>query len=98
MASLIAGLIAVLFTKLFSWTEAASSFIFQHEAWLFFIIAPVCFLIAWLLVKQFAPHSRGSGIPQVMASIELATPKYNNLVDRLLSLRIIVIKALSTLI
>ncbi|MGI8950519.1 MAG: chloride channel protein [Chitinophagaceae bacterium] len=98
VASLIAGLVAVAFTRLFSWTEAATSYIFQQHNWVFFIITPVCFVIAWQLVKKFSPYSRGSGIPQVMASIELANPKYNYLVDKLLSLRIIVIKILSTLI
>ena len=34
--------------------------------------------MAWWLVRQFAPYARGSGIPQVMAAIELATPKYND--------------------
>jgi len=98
IGSLITGLVAVAFTKLFVWTEAGSSYVFQHAASAFFIITPLCFLIAWQLVKRLAPYSRGSGIPQVIASIELATPKYNYLVDRLLSLRIIAVKVASTLI
>ncbi len=47
-----------------------------HE-WLLFVLCPICFVGAWWLVNQYAPYARGSGIPQVMAAIELATPKYN---------------------
>jgi len=98
VASLLTGLFAVLYTKLFTLLESLRSNIFQHEGWIFFLITPVCFILAWRLVKVISPYSRGSGIPQVMAAIELATPKYNALVDKLLSLRIIIIKIISTLL
>src|SRR5215471_6782373 len=98
IASLLTGLVAVGFTKLFTLTESAAAEIFQRADWAFFIITPVCFIIAWRLVKAYSPYSRGSGIPQVMAAIELATPKYDSLVDKLLSVRIIVVKIISTLI
>jgi H+/Cl- antiporter ClcA len=49
-------------------------------------------------VIKYSPNSKGSGIPQVMASIELATPKYIQKVDRLLNIRIIFIKIISSLI
>src|SRR5436305_3372459 len=67
IASLISGLVAVLYTKLFTLLEALRTRLFQHTAWLFFIITPVCFIIAWRLVKVISPYSKGSGIPQVMA-------------------------------
>jgi H+/Cl- antiporter ClcA len=70
----------------------------SYHAWWLFIVTPVCFLLSWWLVTKFAPYSRGSGIPQVMAAIELATPKYVQKVDKLLSLRIILIKILSSLV
>ncbi|HLY68120.1 MAG TPA: chloride channel protein [Puia sp.] len=98
VASVITGLLAVLYTKLFSLAEHGTSYIFQHAAWSFFIITPACFIIAWWLVKKFSPYSRGSGIPQVMASIELATPKEQHKINRLLSLRIIFVKILSSLV
>src|SRR3954454_9017689 len=70
IASLLTGLIAVLFTKLFAWCELLRMSIFHQTPWLLFIIAPVCFIISWWMVVQFAPYARGSGIPQVMAAIE----------------------------
>jgi len=98
IASLLTGLIAVLYTRLFAWAEKGAAFILHWHFWLLFVLTPVCFLLAWWLVRRFAPYARGSGIPQVMASIELATPKYNEKVNRLLSLRILVVKIFSSLI
>jgi H+/Cl- antiporter ClcA len=97
-ASLIVGILAVLFTKSFVLAENLTSIIFHFHPWLLFIISPVCFITAWWLVKRFAPYSKGSGIPQVMASVELATPKNNDKIGELLSLRIIAIKVLSSII
>src|ERR1700735_5112029 len=98
IASLLTGLVAVLYTRLFALAEKGTAYIIHWHLWLFFLVTPVCFLVAWWLVRQFAPFSRGSGIPQVMASIELATPKYNSKVNQLLSLRIVFFKILSSLI
>lgn len=98
VASAVAGLAAVLYTRLFALAENGTSYILKTHGWLLFIISPVCFIAAWWIVRQWAPYSRGSGIPQVMASIDLATPKFNDKVNRLLNLRIIVVKVASSLI
>ncbi len=98
VASLFTGLIAVLYTKLFIYAENGTSYILRHFAWLLFIVSPVCFIIAWWVVVRFAKYSRGSGIPQVMASIELATPKSDEKVNKFLSLRIIIVKMFSSLV
>lgn len=98
VASLITGLIAVFYTRLFGWAEQFCFYIFHIDPWSIFITAPICFVIAWLLVKQFSPYSRGSGIPQVMAAIEFANPKQNDKVDVLLSIRIIIVKIASSIV
>lgn len=98
IASAITGLIAVLYTRLFAWAETGTLWVMHHDAWLFFIVMPACFITAWWLVFKFSPGARGSGIPQVMAAIELATPKYIDKVGKLLSLRIIVFKMISSLV
>jgi H+/Cl- antiporter ClcA len=97
-ASLVAGLVAVAYAKLFNYGERFLQFMYQWQGWIIFILTPLCFLIGWWVVNAFAKNARGSGIPQVMAAIELATPKNNHLVDRLLSLRIIVVKIISSLV
>jgi H+/Cl- antiporter ClcA len=98
MASIITGLAAVLYTKLFVAAENFALFIFDQHAWLLFILSPICFVLAWWLVHRFAPYSRGSGIPQVMAAVKISSPKTTKIVDKLLGLRIILIKVSSSLI
>jgi len=98
IASVIAGLFAVLYTKLFVLAEDLTALVFDYHAWLLFILSPVCFVLAWWLVQRFSPYARGSGIPQVMAAIQLSSPKTNHLVDKLLSFRIIFIKVFSSLV
>jgi H+/Cl- antiporter ClcA len=97
IASLFTGLIAVAYTKLFNLSESILQQMLQWHNWLIFILAPLNFSIALLLVKQFSPNARGSGIPQVMAAIELATPGNKKKIPALLSLRIIVVKIFSSL-
>ncbi len=53
-------------------------------------------MIAWWLVVRFEKYAGGSGIPQVMAAIELATPRDQEKIKRLLSIRVIVIKIVSS--
>lgn len=97
VASVAAGLIAVGYTKLFNYAESWQHYFWNWHHWSLFFIAPLGFLIAWILVARFAPAARGSGIPQVMAAIELASPRHSKLVGMLLSIRIAVIKILSSL-
>jgi H+/Cl- antiporter ClcA len=95
--SLLTGLVAVMYTRLFALAERGTQFIFHLHSWLLFLITPVSFLVAWWLIIRFAPYGKGSGIPQVMASIELANPRENQKVGQLLSLRILGFKVLSSL-
>lgn len=98
VGSAITGIVAVFYAYLFGWAEDFALFILHSNKWLMFITAPLFFYLGWYLVKRFAGTARGSGIPQVMASIELATPKNNFLVDRLLSFRIMCVKVASSIL
>jgi H+/Cl- antiporter ClcA len=98
IASLLTGLVAVLYARLFNYGERFLQFVYHNQTWIIFIITPLSFLIGWWVINAFAKNARGSGIPQVMAAIELATPKKNHLVDKLLSLRIIIVKIASSLV
>src|SRR5690606_28859416 len=73
-ASLAVGIIAVIYAWLFGQAENLLLYTFEKNKWFVFILTPVCFVMAWWVVKQYAPNARGSGIPQVMAAIELSTP------------------------
>ncbi|MBS1502090.1 MAG: chloride channel protein [Bacteroidetes bacterium] len=98
VASIITGLMAVFYTRIFNMAEDLTTWIFNHDKWVLLIVSPVCFVIAWFLVAKFAPYSRGSGIPQVMAAIEMSSPKTNKIVEKLIGFKIICIKVISSLI
>ena len=97
VASLITGLIAVGYSNLFVYTEDLLRNIMRWHDWSIFFIAPVCFFLAWLIIQVFAPNARGSGIPQVMAAIDLAGEGNDQKLSRLLSFRIIITKIASSL-
>ena len=90
-------MIAVIYAKLFSFAEHASKYIFNTLGILVLLITPLSFLFSWCVVIKYAPAAKGSGIPQVMAAIELSTPKTNFLVKNLLSVRILIVKIVSSL-
>ncbi len=97
LASLVTGLVAVGYSHLFSYSENLLHYLLSWHQWLIFILAPACFFIAWWIVQRFSPNAKGSGIPQVMAAIELTSPRNIEKADRLLSLRVIITKIASSL-
>lgn len=97
IGSIITGFLAVLYAKIFQWGESLLQIILNWHDWMIFIIAPIGFVLSWWLVKEFAPYAKGSGIPQVMAAVEIANPKEHRKIHHLLSLKIIVFKILSSI-
>ncbi|WP_299177774.1 chloride channel protein [uncultured Chryseobacterium sp.] len=98
IGSVITGFFAVMYAKIFAWGENLLHFIMNWNDWLIFIIAPIGFVLSWWLVKEFAPNAKGSGIPQVMAAVELANPKEHKKIRNLLSLKILIFKIISSVV
>jgi len=98
IGSIITGLVAVIYAQLFAYGEGLLHNILDWHLWMIFIIAPSGFVLSWWLVKKYAPLARGSGIPQVMAAVELANPRDNYLIKKLLSFRILLIKVISSFV
>ncbi len=98
VGAFITGLAAVFYAKLFVFVESINVYIYHKQKWLFLFITPVAFLLAWWIPKKYSTFSRGSGIPQVTAAIELSTQKHNYKVDKLLSVKIIIVKVASSII
>jgi H+/Cl- antiporter ClcA len=96
LASVITGFVAFLYSRLFSYSEHLSMLIYEDNPLYIFGLTPLTFLFSWWIVKRFAPYAKGSGIPQVMASIELSKPQNYRLVSHFLSLKIIVVKIISS--
>ncbi|RYY44157.1 MAG: chloride channel protein [Chitinophagaceae bacterium] len=94
----IAGCVAVLYAKLFSLAEAGTMYFFHKAGWSLFVITPLSFLLAWWLVIRFAPFAKGSGIPQVIAAIDLTTPGHSYKISRLLSIRVVIVKVCSSVL
>ncbi len=97
VASLVAGLLAVAYSKAFTFMEGTTFDVLKYHGWWIFILSPVCFFIAWWLVIRFGPYARTSGIPQVRAAIELDTATYNKKIKQLLSIKILFVKVVSGL-
>lgn len=98
IGSVITGFFAVMYAKIFAWGEKLLELMLNWHDWMIFIVAPIGFVFSWWLVKEFAPNAKGSGIPQVMAAVELANPKEHTKIRSLLSLKIIVFKIISSVV
>jgi H+/Cl- antiporter ClcA len=98
IGSVITGIFAVMYANIFAWGEKLLALMLNWHDWIIFIISPIGFVLSWWLVKEFAPYAKGSGIPQVMAAVELANPKEHTKIRSLLSLKIIFFKILSSVI
>lgn len=96
IASGVIGLVAVLYAEILHFGESTFLKIYQHNrAWVF-VLAPVFFFLSYISVQRFAKYSNASGIPQVMAALSLPNKKSKKLIDQLLSIRILVVKILSS--
>ncbi|HRH39989.1 MAG TPA: chloride channel protein, partial [Flavobacteriales bacterium] len=91
------ALIAVGYAWLFNWMEAQNHALLAIDHRLIFLSAPISFLLSWWLVFRFAPLAGGSGIPQLMAAVEVATDKKSDRSWRFLNVRIILVKITSSL-
>jgi H+/Cl- antiporter ClcA len=98
VASVVTGVLAFLYSRMFYYAEQLSYKIYAANKLFIFLSTPICFLLSWWIVKYFANYAKGSGIPQVMAAIELTEPNKKHLIEKFLSLRIIVVKMISSTI
>lgn len=96
LASSLTGLAAFIYSGLFELAEKLSEAIYETNKAFLFILTPLCFLMSWWIVKRSAPFAKGSGIPQVMASLDLAKPGSSKSISHFLSIKIIVVKVISS--
>ena len=72
VAGFSAGLVVVWYVGLFHALESEAKILCEWHPLLFFIVAPAAGATSLLLLKNM-PQASGSGIPQTMAAVELAT-------------------------
>ena len=98
IASVLTGLVAVGYEKVFAWGEQMSFAWLERVPWLAFVLTPMAFVASWALVRFLAPAGRGSGIPQVMAGIDLSNPIQHQRTGYLLSIRVVIVKVVSSVV
>jgi H+/Cl- antiporter ClcA len=96
-AAVLVGMVAVGYSKLYKAAERFSITTFDaHPLWLI-AAAPASFVLAWWLVSRFAPRAGGSGIPQVMAAVDLQDARVDrSWIAPLLGLRVALVKIVSS--
>lgn len=99
IASVVAGLLAVFYSELFHTVESLLNKVNLHHNPLVFFFTPLAFVVSWYLVYRFSKAASGSGIPQLMVAIEYANQKKDKtLINKILSVRVIVVKIVSSTI
>src|SRR5690349_14867023 len=96
IASLTSGLIAVLYAWLFARAEELSREIIHNNIWWLFVLIPSCFVTAYYIVERFSKYARGSGIPQVMAALELPGTTSDKKLLKLVGIRVMITKIASS--
>ncbi|MBK7384923.1 MAG: chloride channel protein [Flavobacteriales bacterium] len=97
ISAVLTALVAVGYTWTFNWLGHRNADLLGHDPRWIFLTAPIGFLLSWWLVFRFAPMAGGSGIPQLMAAVEVATDKKRDRSGRFLNLRILLVKILSSM-
>jgi len=98
IASLASGLIAVLYAWLFARAEELSREIVRINIWWLFLLTPLCFVAAYYIIERFSKYARGSGIPQVMAALELPSTASDKKLLKLVGIRVMITKIASSLL
>lgn len=99
LAAVASGLLSVVYAKLFKLGEGAFLTLATEHREAIFIATPLAFGLSWFAIYYLSPEAGGSGIPQVLAANELEYQTQNQrFIDRLLSIRVLVVKVFTSLI
>ncbi len=97
-SAILTALVAVGYAKLFQLAEHWNSALIAEHPKLIFLTAPIAFLTSWWLVRFFSPMAGGSGIPQLIAAVEVGNDEEKNDGSwRFLNVRIILVKIVSSI-
>ncbi|MBO9668255.1 MAG: chloride channel protein [Bdellovibrio sp.] len=99
IASFIAALVSILYTKIFFGAEELSLKILENAHWslsLLFTLATV--FLSWYIPFRLAPHAGGSGIPQMLIANELDPANDSLLIRSLIGIRVITVKIIASVI
>lgn len=91
------ALVSIVYASMFRASEDLAFRWIHSWHGLVFIVVPLTILASVALAEFFSPLAAGSGIPQVIAALEISR-KPNAFLDRLLGLRMIVVKMIGSCI
>jgi H+/Cl- antiporter ClcA len=86
LGAIAVGLVAVFYARLIDWGYSAFLALQHRYSWLPLIVTPAAGALSVLVTRRFFRGSEGSGIPQVIATLEEGT---TSLGPRLLALRLL---------
>jgi H+/Cl- antiporter ClcA len=97
-AGIVTAAVSVVYARAFHVVELQSLVLFSSLGYWALLACPVLFFLSWFVVDRYAPFSSGSGIPQLMAAAELSEhDSKNKFIEKLLGIRVIVVKVVSSL-
>ena len=98
-AALLTAGAATIYAKAFQLVEIQSVRLIQFIGYWSLVSTPLLFILSWAIVQYFEPYSNGSGIPQLMAAAEISSHNSQNpFLSKLLGLRVIFVKIVSSLL
>lgn len=95
------GFLSFIYAKIFQEANEVFKNLVTHHPTVLFVICPLGLVISFWMVRRFAPAASGSGIPQVVASLELnKIPDAKGAIglSKLVSKRVLTVKILSSLV
>lgn len=95
IAAAITAVVSVIYAKVFGWSEELAFQWVDVNPWFAVIITPTAMWLSMALAHFLSPYSSGSGIPQLLAAVEISREPHP-LLKPLLSLRVVALKFLGS--
>lgn len=99
VASLVAAVTSMLYSRLFFWAEGFAHHAQTHWPWYFSLSATLILVfLSWYLPFRFAKQAGGSGIPQMLIANELDPYKDKPLIRSLIGIKTITMKIVASML
>ena len=72
IAAAITAVVSIAYASAFRWSEQIAFQYLGESQWIVFLVVPLAILMSALMAEFLAPAAAGSGIPQLIAAMELA--------------------------
>ena len=97
VGAVLVGFASVAYARAFEWCGETMIHMLKEHPYAMLVLSPLFFVVGWALVRFIPPAAGGSGIPQVMAALEKGPQVPEKELSRLLGLRVLVVKVVSSM-